>query len=76
MSGADKTLTKKQGDVLLFIKQYIAAHKYPPAIRDIADFFKMSAKGAYDHIRALERKQAITRMPKISRGILINDRRE
>jgi len=51
-----KELTKRQKEVLSFITEYIKKHSYPPTIRDIAEHFKMSVKGAYDHITALRRK--------------------
>jgi len=51
-----KELTKRQKEVLSFIAGYIKKHSYPPTIRDIADHFTMSVKGAYDHVAALKRK--------------------
>ena len=52
-----KELTKRQKEVLSFIAGYIKKHSYPPTIRDIADHFTMSVKGAYDHVAALKRKK-------------------
>jgi len=52
-----KELTKRQKEVLSFIADYIKKHSYPPTIRDIADHFTMSVKGAYDHVAALRRKK-------------------
>jgi len=52
-----KELTKRQKEVLSFIVAYIKKHSYPPTIRDIADHYKMSVKGAYDHVAALRRKK-------------------
>ncbi|MDR0316182.1 MAG: transcriptional repressor LexA [Treponema sp.] len=51
-----KQPTERQTEVLSFISEYINVHSYPPAIREIADHFGMSVKGAYDHITALKRK--------------------
>lgn len=51
-----KTLTKRQQEVLDFIASYIDGHAYPPTIREIADHFEISVKGAYDHVKALEKK--------------------
>jgi repressor LexA len=51
-----KDLTERQREVLKFIAQYINTHAYPPTIRDVGDFFEMSAKGAHDHINAIKRK--------------------
>jgi repressor LexA len=52
-----KGLTAKQKEVLEFIKEFIDANKYPPTIREVADKFKISVKGSYDHIKALEKKK-------------------
>jgi repressor LexA len=54
-----KGLTNRQHEVLEFIKSYIVSHKYPPTIREVAEFFKISVKGSYDHIKALEKKKYI-----------------
>ncbi len=70
-------LTKRQEEVLNFIRQYIQDHKYPPAIRDIAESFNISVRGAYDHIKALEKKEQIHCDLKRSRAIeIINDNTE
>jgi repressor LexA len=51
-----KTLTVRQQEVLDFISSYHAEHSYPPTIREIADRYAISVKGAYDHVKALEKK--------------------
>lgn len=54
-----KILTKRQEQVLTFLRDFIDEHKYPPTIREIAKNFDISVKGAYDHIKALEKKNRI-----------------
>jgi repressor LexA len=54
-----KEPTQKQREVLFFITEYINAHAYPPTIREIADHFEVSVKGAYDHVAALKKKGRI-----------------
>ena len=51
-----KTLTLRQTEVLCSITDFVEEHGYPPTIRELADRFGISIKGAYDHIKALERK--------------------
>lgn len=51
-----KTLTARQQEVLDFISSYLDEHAYPPTIREIAESFSISVKGAYDHVKALEKK--------------------
>ncbi len=54
-----KTLTTRQQEVLDFIGKFISEHTYPPTIREIAEHFSISVKGAYDHVKALQRKGQI-----------------
>ncbi len=51
-----KTLTDRQSEVLEFIAGYVEEHSYPPTIRETAERFSISVKGAYDHVKALEKK--------------------
>ena len=39
-----------------FIAKYIHVHAYPPTIREVAEFFSISVKGASDHLAALKKK--------------------
>lgn len=54
-----KDLTEKQSQVLKYISSFIKEKRYPPTVREIAAAFKISVKGAYDHLIALQKKQAI-----------------
>ena len=54
-----KELTERQKEVLDFIEGYIRDRPYPPTIREIAENFGISVKGAYDHVKALEKKGCI-----------------
>jgi len=51
-----KELTERQKEVLSFISGYIKKHSYSPTVREIADHYSISVKGAHDHITALRRK--------------------
>jgi repressor LexA len=51
-----KELTKRQKEVLSFIAKYKTTHPYSPTIREVAEHFCMSVKGAHDHILAIKRK--------------------
>ena len=62
-----KELTKRQKEVLSFIAGYMKSHSYPPTIRDIAEHFSISVKGAYDHVTALKRKNCLKHDGKRSR---------
>ncbi len=66
-----KPLTRRQEEVLSFIAEFIRTHKYPPTIREISDHFSISVKGAYDHVKALEKKHVIRCNTNRSRAIEI-----
>jgi repressor LexA len=51
-----KELTVRQKEVLSFITEYLKKHSYPPTVRETADHFSISPKGAHDHITALRKK--------------------
>jgi repressor LexA len=62
-----KELTERQKEVLAFITEHINAHSYPPTIREIAQFFSISVKGAHDHVTALKKKSCLKQAGKRSR---------
>lgn len=63
-----KELTRRQTEVLEFIKDYIEENSYAPAVRDIARNFEITAKAAHDHLKALEKKGVIHSQSGISRS--------
>ena len=62
-----KEPTQRQKEVLDFIASYIQTHAYPPTIREVADFFSISIKGAHDHLAALKKKGLLKQGDKKSR---------
>jgi repressor LexA len=62
-----KELTQRQKEVLSFIAEYISVHSYPPTIREVAEYFSISVKGAHDHIIALKKKGFLKQTDKRSR---------
>jgi len=59
-----KELTARQKEVLSFIASYLKNHSYPPTIREVADNYSISVKGAHDHITALKKKGYIKQADK------------
>jgi len=51
-----KAITSRQSEVLDYIKAFIGEHHFPPTMREISEHFSISVKGAYDHVKALEKK--------------------
>ena len=65
-----KAATERQKEVLDFIAGYIRTHTYPPTIRDVADYFSISVKGASDHLAALRKKGLLKQGDKKSRTMM------
>ena len=51
-----RAITSRQTEVLEYIKTFINTHHFPPTMREISVHFSISVKGAYDHVKALEKK--------------------
>ena len=52
----NKSLTKRQQDVLVFIKKYSAEHGFPPTIREICEGVKLSSPATvFVHVKNLEK---------------------
>jgi len=56
-------LTHRQKQVLSFIVKFTNAHGFPPSVREVGSHFDMAPSSALDHLRALERKGYIRRVP-------------
>ena len=58
----ENTLTKRQRDILDFIKRFYANKKYPPSIREIASEFSLSSPAtAHVHVQKLIEKGYLKR---------------
>jgi repressor LexA len=66
-----KEPTTRQKEVLSFISAFITKHRYPPTIREVANHFTISVKGAYDHVSALRKKGKIRLDARHSRAMEI-----
>jgi repressor LexA len=66
-----KQLTTKQEKVFDFIKGSIKNSGFPPTVREIGDKFNITVKGAYDHVKAIEKKGYIRTEQNKSRAIVI-----
>lgn len=58
----ENRLTKRQKDILEFIKKYSAKKKYPPSIREISNHFNLSSPAtAHVHVKKLIEKGYLKR---------------
>ena len=73
-----KEATKRQKEVLDFIAAYVRTNAYSPTIREVADHFSISVKGAHDHLSALRKKGLLKQGDKKPRtmGLVKNDDEE
>lgn len=72
-----KELTVRQREVLGFIRTFTERHGAPPTVREIGDRFGFTARAAFDHLRALERKGALHRRvsdKRVSRTLVLAER--
>ena len=51
-----KELTDRQEEIFGFIRNRIHDTGIPPTVREIGDSFGITVKGAYDHLKAIEKK--------------------
>jgi repressor LexA len=65
-------LSPRQETVLTYIRAHIAAHGYPPTLREIGAHMGIRSTNAVnDHLLAIERKGHIRRSTATSRGITL-----
>lgn len=66
------TATKRQREILAYLKSYVEAHQYAPSFEEIAKHFAFhSLATVHEHLTNLERKGFIRRNHNASRGIEI-----
>lgn len=73
MRKASKGLTKRQSDILRYIRISVEKRSVPPTVKEICDNFGLaSTNGVHQHLKALEKKGFIKRISRgASRGIMI-----
>src|SRR5258705_4388519 len=54
-------MTARQREVLEFIRTFGERQGVPPTVREIGERFHFTARAAFDHLRALERKGMLER---------------
>ena len=65
-------LTKRQKDILDYLKDFLHRHGYSPTLAEIANHFSLaSLNGVYKHLRALEERGFIRRLSNQSRSIQV-----
>jgi repressor LexA len=73
-----KEMTPRQREVLEFVRMFSERHGVPPAVREIGERFGFTARAAFDHLKALERKGMLERRvtgKRASRTLVLPGRR-
>jgi repressor LexA len=73
-----RELTARQQEVLEFMRVFSERHGVPPAVREIGERFGFTARAAFDHLKALERKGMLERRvtgKRASRTLVLPGRR-
>ncbi len=69
----DAVLSDRQQRMLVFIRDYLGAHGYPPSNREIGHATGISSTSVVDYnLKRLERKGHLVCDPKVSRGIKLS----
>ena len=69
-----KKLTKRQKEVLNFIREELVNKNYPPSVREICQAMNLSSSSTvHSHLKALQKKGFIKRDPTKPRAIAITD---
>ena len=72
-----REMTARQREVLGFIRTFTERHGAPPTVREIGERFHFTARAAFDHLRALERKGMLQRRAtdkRVSRTLVLAQR--
>lgn len=56
-----RELTRRQREILDFIRSFSQRHGVPPTVREIGERFGFTPRAAFDHLRALEKKGQLRR---------------
>jgi repressor LexA len=65
-------LTRRQNDILTFVRRYTDTHGYPPSVREIGQAMGLtSSSTVHSHLAALERKGFLRRDPSKPRALEI-----
>ena len=57
----DVQMTRRQQEVLDFMREFTDRNGVPPTVREIGSRFRVTPRAAFDHLRALERKGYLRR---------------
>ncbi len=66
-------LTRRQSEVVTYVRRFAEKFGYPPSRREIADELGVSVNAITGHLAAAERKGVIRRASRTARGLVVRD---
>ncbi len=66
-------LTKRQRQILDWIKRFIDEHGMPPTVREIGGHFEIASPSVFDHLQALEGKGYLGRGGRSAQALFLRD---
>lgn len=64
-------LTRRQSEVVLFVRRYAERHGYAPSRREIAEELGVTVNAITGHLVAAERKGVLRRAARTARGLTL-----
>jgi len=69
------SMTRRQQEILAFVKDFLSQHGYSPTLEEIAHHFGISSlNGVYKHLKSLEQRGLIRRLSNQARSIQVIER--
>ncbi len=69
------SMTRRQQEILAFVKDFLSRHGYSPTLEEIARHFGISSlNGVYKHLKSLEQRGLIRRLSNQARSIQVIER--
>ena len=70
-----RQLSQRQTQMLAFVRDFIAHNSYPPTIREVVRGCNLSSTSVANHnLYCLKEMGYLTRIPSVSRGIVLTER--
>ncbi len=66
-----RPLTRRQSEVVCFVRRYVEKCGYPPTIREIGDELGVHPNAVAGHLSAAERKGVLRRAARTARGLTL-----
>lgn len=68
---APRPLTRRQNEVVRFVRRFVATNGFPPTLREIGSELGMNHNAVAGHLSAVERKGVLRRAGRTARGLTL-----